>query len=70
MLEPSLDRKTDAVWRRVGSTPLEETDVLTAIFRCLAVGVVVCDTNAHILFFSPEAERILGIGAMHEDFVA
>ena len=46
------------------------TDVLTAVFKNLAVGVVVCDPDGHFLFFSPEAERILGIGAMHADFVA
>jgi PAS domain-containing protein len=33
------------------------------------VGVVVCDPDRHVVFFSPEAERILGIGAMHADFV-
>jgi hypothetical protein len=32
--------------------------------------VVVCYTSAHFLFFSPEAERIPGIGAMHADFAA
>ena len=46
---------------------LEDTDILTAVFKNLAVGVVVCDTDGHFVFFSPEAERILGIGAMHAD---
>jgi PAS domain S-box-containing protein len=46
---------------------LEDSDVLTAVFKNLAVGVVVCDTEGHFVFFSPEAERILGIGAMHAD---
>ncbi len=46
---------------------LEDSDVLTAIFRNLAVGVVVCDIEGHFVFFSPEAERILGIGTMHAD---
>lgn len=54
----------------VGLVRLGETDVLTAIFKSLAVGVVVCDTDARFLFFSPEAERILGVGAMHADFAA
>ncbi len=41
------------------------TDILTAVFKNLAAGVIVCDPDGHFLFFSPEAERILGIGAMH-----
>ena len=45
-------------------------DVLTAVFKNLAVGVVVCDPDGHFLFFSPEAERILGIGAMRADLAA
>ncbi|MFH1573290.1 MAG: SpoIIE family protein phosphatase [Acidobacteriota bacterium] len=47
---------------------LKATDILTAIFRALAVGVVVCDSDGHLVFFSPEAERILGVGLMHADF--
>ena len=31
------------------------------------MGVVVCDRDGHLVFFSPEAERILGIGATHID---
>jgi PAS domain S-box-containing protein len=50
-----------------GTVRLEETDVLTAVFRNLAVGVIVCDISGRFLFFSPEAERILGIGAVHAD---
>lgn len=46
---------------------LVDGDFLTAVFKNLAVGVVVCDAGGHFLFFSPEAERILGIGAMHMD---
>jgi len=41
------------------------TEFLAAVFKNLAVGVMVCDSDGHFLFFSPEAERILGIGAMH-----
>ncbi len=37
-----------------------EADILKAVFKNLAVGVVVCDTHGHVDFFSPEAERILG----------
>jgi hypothetical protein len=36
---------------------VKDTDVLTAVFKNLAVGVVVCDTGGNFLFFSPEAER-------------
>ena len=43
------------------------TDILTAVFKNLAAGVIVCDPDGHFLFFSPEAERILGIGATHVD---
>jgi len=48
----------------------EDTDVLTAVCRNLAVGVIVCDAEGRFVFFSPEAERILGIGAMQSDFAA
>jgi len=46
---------------------LADHDVLTAVFKNLAAGVVVCDANEHFVFFSPEAERILGIGAVSAD---
>ena len=46
------------------------TEFLTAIFKNLAVGVVICDSDGHFLFFSPEAERILGVGAMDAGFAA
>jgi PAS domain S-box-containing protein len=46
------------------------TDVLTAVFKSLAFGVIVCDADGDLVFFSPEAERILGIGAMHADSAA
>ena len=52
---------------RRGSVWLEQTDVLRAVFQNLAVGVVVCDLDGHVVFFSPEAERILGIGAIRAD---
>ena len=51
----------------VGSVCLEDTDILTAIFKSLAVGVVVCDVDGKLIFFNPEAERILGSGAMHAE---
>jgi PAS domain S-box-containing protein len=54
----------------VGSVCLAETDFVTAIFKNLAVGVIVCDSKGHFVFFSPEAERILGIGAMHAELAA
>lgn len=54
----------------IGSLGMKESDVLTAIFKNLAVGVIVCDTHARFLFFSPEAERILGTGAIQADFAA
>ena len=41
--------------------------ILTAVFKNLAVGVVVCDSDGHFVFFSHEAERILGIGATHAE---
>lgn len=49
--------------------PLSEKDskVLTVIFKNLAVGVVVCDADGQLVFFNPEAERILGSGAMAMD---
>ncbi|MGA2328637.1 MAG: SpoIIE family protein phosphatase [Bryobacteraceae bacterium] len=50
----------DSVW-------LGDTDILTAIFKSLAVGVVVCDIDGRFIFFNPEAERILGSGAMHAE---
>ena len=46
---------------------LEDTEILTAIFESLAVGVVVCDIDGRLIFFNPEAERILGSGAMHAE---
>ena len=49
---------------------LEDNDVLTAVFKNLAVGVVVCDPAGHVVFCSPAAERILGIGAIYADFAA
>ena len=49
---------------------LGDTDVLTAVFKNLAVGVIVCDAKGHFVFFNPEAERILGIGAMHVEVAA
>jgi PAS domain S-box-containing protein len=48
-----------------GSLRLEDTDILTAVFRNLAVGVIACDAKGHFVFFNPEAERILGVGAMY-----
>ena len=46
---------------------MKDTEVLTAVFKNLAVGVIVCDTDGHFVFFNPEAERILGIRSMHID---
>jgi PAS domain S-box-containing protein len=46
---------------------LEDSDVLAAVFKNLAVGVVVCDADGHFVFFSPEAERILGSGSTRVD---
>lgn len=50
-----------------GSYPLDELAILTALFQNLAVGVVVCDCMGQFVFFSPEAERILGVGLMRAD---
>jgi PAS domain-containing protein len=67
----NTDRRTDvAAGRSVGSVCLAETDFVMAVFKNLAVGVIVCDTKGHFVFVSPEAERILGIGAMHAELVA
>ena len=52
---------------RLGSVMLGQINVLKAVFQNLAVGVVVGDLEGHVVFFSPEAERILGIGAIHAD---
>ena len=41
---------------------LEDTDILTSVCKNLVVGVVVCDADGGFVFFSPEAERVLGIG--------
>jgi len=30
---------------------LEDSDVLTAVFKNLAVGVIICDTGGHFVFF-------------------
>lgn len=43
-------------------TLLDEVDILQAVFKSLAVGVAVCDQHGKLIFFSPEAERILGMG--------
>lgn len=40
----------------------DEVDILQAVFKSLAVGVVVCDQHGKLIFFSPEAERVLGMG--------
>ncbi|MBZ5582840.1 MAG: PAS domain S-box protein, partial [Acidobacteriia bacterium] len=37
-------------------------EILRAAFASLAVGVVVCNAHGQLIFFNPEAERILGIG--------
>src|ERR1035437_3232160 len=55
---------------RLGSVMLGEINVLKAVFQNLAVGVVVGDLEGHVVFFSREAERILGIGAIHADLAA
>ena len=52
---------------RVDRVGLADTDILTAIFKSLAVGVVVCDIDGRFIFFNPEAERILGSGARHAE---
>lgn len=52
---------------REGSVCLGDTDILAAIFKSLSVGVVVCDIDGRFIFFNPEAERILGRGAMHAE---
>jgi PAS domain S-box-containing protein len=44
---------------------LDDAAILRAIFESLAVGVVVCDQQGRLLFFNPEAERILGMGPMN-----
>lgn len=49
------------------SPTLEDREILTAAFKNLGVGLVVCDCGGRFLFFSPEAERILGYGALHGD---
>jgi PAS domain S-box-containing protein len=48
----------------VGAIRLTDSAILMAVFKNLAVGVVVCDSTGKFVFFSPEAERILGVGAM------
>ena len=50
-----------------GLAALEHRGVLSAVCKNLTVGVIVCDAGGHFVFFSPEAERILGAGAMHVD---
>jgi PAS domain S-box-containing protein len=50
-----------------GLALLEDSGVLTAVCKNLAVGVIVCDAAGRFVFFSPEAERILGAGAMQVD---
>lgn len=47
-----------------------DLEILAAVFKNLAVGVIVCDTEGRFVFFSPEAERILGVGAMHAEFAS
>ena len=61
-----------AVAGRDGATSvdLKDTDILTSVCKNLAVGVIVCDAEGRFVFFSPEAERILGIGATQSDFAA
>jgi PAS domain S-box-containing protein len=48
--------------RRLNTEVPGEAEVLRAVFKNLAVGVVVCDVHGSIAFFSPEAERMLGSG--------
>ena len=52
---------------RTGSLYSDHHDVLTAVFKNLAVGVIVCDCDGHFVFVSQEAERILGICAAHAE---
>jgi hypothetical protein len=46
----------------VGPFRKDDHDVLTAVFKSLPVGVVVCDSDGHFVCVSQEAKRILGIG--------
>jgi len=43
-------------------TLADDVDILRAVFKSLAVGLVVCDQQGNFVFFNPEAERILGMG--------
>ena len=51
----------------IASLSEKDNQVLTLIFKNLAVGVVVCDADGQLVFFNPEAERILGSDAMAMD---
>jgi PAS domain S-box-containing protein len=46
---------------------LQDSEILRAVFKNLAVGVIVCDAQGNFVFFSPEAEGILGLGSMRID---
>lgn len=39
---------------------MDDFELLKAVFKCLSVGLIVADRQGEILFFNPEAERILG----------
>lgn len=45
-----------------GPTTGNDLSVLSAVFESLAVGVAVCNAEGALTYFSPEAERILGLG--------
>jgi PAS domain-containing protein len=49
------------------SALFEYSDVLKVVLNNLAVGVVACDAQGNFVFFNPEAERILGVGATSVD---
>lgn len=40
----------------------DQINTLTAVLNSIAVGVVVCNREGNLVFFNPEAERILGMG--------
>src|SRR5688500_4467142 len=52
---------------QMGSLQHQQHAILTGVFKNLAIGVIVCDTDGHFVCVSQEAERILGIGATHAE---
>ena len=57
----------DSTLESVSFDHFELSGILKVVLKNLAVGVVACDAQGNFVFFNPEAERILGVGATSVD---